>query len=114
MRRSDQFGQTVKSGVRTGKSTMVVHFAATAENQNAPLVGFVVSKAIGNAVTRNLVKRRLRSIVRGHLSQLPAGSMMVVRALPQAAKADHAKLSRDFGACIDKVLSFSGKVVDKP
>jgi hypothetical protein len=39
---------------------------------------------------------------------------MVVRALPQAAKADHAKLSRDFGACIDKVLSFSGKVVDKP
>ncbi len=93
---------------------MVVHFATVAENQDAPLVGFVVSKAVGNAVTRNLVKRRLRSIVRAHLAQFPVGSMIVVRALPKAAQADYAKLGSDFTACIDKVMPFSEQGAKKP
>ncbi|WP_081581290.1 ribonuclease P protein component [Timonella senegalensis] len=105
MRRSDQFGQTVRTGVRTGKSTMVVHLASSAGSTNAPLVGFVVSKAIGNAVTRNLVKRRLRAIARTRLTSLPAGSMLVVRALPRAAASDFGSLEKDFNSCVDKVLA---------
>ena len=45
-------------------------------------MGFVVSKKIGNAVVRNRVTRRLREIVRPHLETLPAGSAIVLRALP--------------------------------
>jgi ribonuclease P protein component len=48
-------------------------------------VGFVVSKAVGNAVVRNRVRRRLRHLARGQLAKVPAGVNLVVRALPQAA-----------------------------
>lgn len=86
---------------------MVVHFANTAETMNAPLVGFVVSKAIGNAVTRNLVKRRLRNIARAHIGSLPAGSLLVVRALPRSAEVEFAKLERDFENCIARLVASS-------
>ena len=48
-------------------------------------VGFVVSKAVGNAVTRNRVKRRLRHLVSAQLPSTPGGVQLVVRALPAAA-----------------------------
>ncbi len=43
-------------------------------------MGFVVSKAIGNAVARNRVKRRLRHLVAG--LPTPFVADVVVRALP--------------------------------
>ncbi|MDU7025398.1 MAG: ribonuclease P protein component, partial [Cutibacterium acnes] len=50
-----------------------------------PRVGFVVSKTVGNAVTRNRVKRRLRHLCRPLVDELEDGTVVVVRALPAAA-----------------------------
>ncbi len=49
-------------------------------------VGFSVSKKVGNAVTRNLVKRRLRECFRPHLGDVKNG-MYIIVARPSAAKA---------------------------
>lgn len=49
-------------------------------------VGFVVSKAVGNAVTRNRVKRQLRHLAAEPLRRTPATTQVVVRALPAAAE----------------------------
>ncbi|AEG45698.1 ribonuclease P protein component [Isoptericola variabilis J7] len=73
---------------------MVVHLALD-EPEGPPQVGLVVSKAVGNAVHRNLVKRRLRSAASAHLDELPDGALAVVRALPQAAQASYSELDRD-------------------
>ena len=67
---------------------------------SGPVVGFVVSKAVGNAVTRNRVKRRLRSVVQGHLMELPPEVGMVVRALPPSAECSFAELEGDLMAAI--------------
>jgi ribonuclease P protein component len=69
----------------------------------APRVGFVVSRAVGPAVTRNLVKRRLRHLARERVGALPPGSMLVVRALPAAASAGHAELARELDRSLAKV-----------
>jgi ribonuclease P protein component len=63
-----------------------------------------VSKAVGGAVQRNLVKRRLRHLVRDRLSLLPPGSLVVVRALPPAGSADHAQLALDLDAALERLL----------
>jgi ribonuclease P protein component len=71
------------------------------EQESAPVrAGFVVSKAVGGAVIRNRVRRRLRHLVRDRLTGLPAGATLVVRALPGAAEASYARLGADLDAAI--------------
>ncbi len=57
-----------------------------------PRVGFVVSKAVGNAVVRNRTKRRLRAAMATELSGIPAGCDVVVRAQAAAAQASFVEL----------------------
>src|SRR3954451_12487650 len=83
MRRAADFEQAVRRGARGGRDTLVVHLTTQTDHApTGPVVGLVVSKAVGNAVTRNLVKRRLRELVRARLSGLPGDAGLVVRALP--------------------------------
>lgn len=63
-------------------------------------VGFVVSRAVGPAVTRNLVKRRLRHVLSRRLSELPHGARVVVRALPASAGASSAQLDAAVGRAL--------------
>ncbi|NYI44852.1 ribonuclease P protein component [Nocardioides aromaticivorans] len=69
----------------------------------AARVGFVVSKAVGNAVVRNRTKRRLRHAVRERLAVLPPGSLLVVRAQPAAALASYTELVADLERCLQRV-----------
>jgi ribonuclease P protein component len=64
------------------------------------VVGFVVSKAVGNAVTRNRVKRRLRALTAERIAGLPADTGLVVRALAPAAEADYATLAHDLDGAL--------------
>jgi ribonuclease P protein component len=70
----------------------------------SPRVGFVVSRAVGGAVVRTAVKRRLRHLVMQRLDALPAGSCLVVRALPPAATADSAELAADLDGALRRLL----------
>jgi ribonuclease P protein component len=40
-------------------------------------VAFAINRQVGNAVTRNRLRRRLRSILVGHAPSLPAGAYLV-------------------------------------
>ncbi|GAA1114855.1 hypothetical protein GCM10009668_41870 [Nocardioides dubius] len=64
----------------------------------------MVSKAVGNAVVRNRVRRRLRHLIREHLAVLPDSGVLVVRALPAAAEADSSLLGEDLAHCLRRVL----------
>lgn len=81
---------------------MVVHLARSSDAVDGPSVGFVVSKAVGNAVVRNRVKRRMRAIVAKHLDDL-GGSLVVVRALPASAGVDSQQLEADYLGCVRRI-----------
>jgi len=55
-------------------------------------IGFSVSKRVGKATVRNLVKRRLREAARHHLGEIRPGQDFVVVARPAAAGAGLADL----------------------
>ena len=84
---------------------MVVHLLDTRAAATDPRVGFVVSKAVGNAVVRNRVRRRLRHVVRPYLTTLPSGALMVVRALPAAAGLSSTELGAELARCLDRIRS---------
>lgn len=66
--------------------------------------GFVVSKAVGTAVVRNRVKRRLRHLVADRIDALPPGTRLVVRALPSAAATDSAGLAADLDRALGRLV----------
>jgi ribonuclease P protein component len=102
MRRRADFAVAVRRGSRAGRPLLTGHLLVRGgHGDQPPRVGFVVSKAVGKAVVRNKVRRRLRAIVRGYLPSLPGGSLLVVRAHPQAATARQA----DLAAELDLVMS---------
>jgi len=110
VRRAGDFRFAMRRGRRAASTSMVVHLALTPGGHDSGLdadpgsparVGFVVSRAVGNAVTRNLVKRRLRHLVHDRLDALPSGAVVVVRALPPSATATYAGL----GAELDRALT---------
>ena len=102
---AEDFRQTVRRGRRSGGPLVVVHLVvpnvdkATSEPVK---VGFVVAKSVGQAVTRNRVKRRLRHLMRERISSLPSGSLLVVRALPGAADATWRDLAAELDRCLGR------------
>ena len=112
MRRAADFEQAVRRGARGGRDTLVVHLTTrTDHSPSGPVIGLVVSKAVGTAVTRNLVKRRLRSLVRERLTVLPADAGIVVRALPPAATCTYAQLEVDLDAALATATRRAGRRV---
>lgn len=84
----------------------MVHLLASSgeDGSNPPQVGFVVSKAVGNAVRRNLVKRRLRASAAGRIAEVPPGACVVVRALAPSAAASYQDLDTDLGSCLARAV----------
>jgi len=100
---------------------LVVHVALPdppATDQPAAQVGFVVSRAVGPAVARNLVRRRLRHLVAHRLDRLPAGSRVVVRALPDSADASWSSLDmaldRALGTAVRRAVAAPAPVGEVP
>jgi ribonuclease P protein component len=97
------FRTATRAGRRVGAAGLVLHayVDTTGSCDPARKVGFVVGRAVGPAVTRNQVRRRLRHLVAERLDRMPAGARLVVRATPSAAGRSFAAL----GASLDAALA---------
>jgi ribonuclease P protein component len=100
--RREEFSSVLRHGRRMGRTLVVMHVLVPdgPVGELSPRVGLVVSKAVGGSVVRHRVARRLRHVMRDRLSLLPAGSRVVIRALPRSATAESARL----GVEVDRAL----------
>ncbi|KAA1424849.1 ribonuclease P protein component [Mumia zhuanghuii] len=102
LRTSDDIRTTTRRGRRAGSRTVLAYVRLDARSPQDPVrAAFIVGKQVGDAVTRNTVKRRLRALVAGRLDSLPGGTDIVIRALPASARKSSAELAPD----VDQVLS---------
>ena len=106
VRRPQEFRLVARAGRRAGGRTVTAHLLLVPGGEPAK-VGFIVSRAVGSAVVRNRVKRRLREIIRARLASLPGGCLLVLRAQPAAALARQSDLATD----VDQVL---GRLLKRP
>lgn len=65
--------------------------------------GFIISKRVGNAVTRNLIRRRMKTIVERRLHQGFHSADVVFRMFESSAKASFEQLSREVNRALDRV-----------
>lgn len=61
IKNSNDFAETIKNGKTAKNSSFVIHF--NKNNLTHTRVGLSVSKKMGNAVTRNRVKRQIRAMI---------------------------------------------------
>ncbi|MQA04344.1 MAG: ribonuclease P protein component [Streptosporangiales bacterium] len=113
MRRRRDFDATVRRGRRTGRALLVAHLGDAADDLRSPQVGFVVSRAVGNAPTRNLVRRRLRHLTSDRLDALPENARLVVRAKPPAARAGFDELGTELDVLLGRLLTRSPDGADR-
>jgi ribonuclease P protein component len=84
---------------------MVIHANPTDTRVGEPpRVGFVVSKAVGNAVVRNRTKRVLRALMRARIGQVPDGVDVVVKANPELPGTSHALMIQDLDRLLGTVI----------
>jgi ribonuclease P protein component len=98
MTRSTEFSATVKRGVRAAQPDLVVHVRRDPEGVEGPLIGLVVGKAVGSAVQRHRVSRRLRHVAKDMLDQLSPDERVVIRALPGSRDAESKRLAEELRA----------------
>ncbi|MBB6174430.1 ribonuclease P protein component [Nocardiopsis mwathae] len=107
MRHSAEFGLVMRKGRRAGRPALGLVYLASppgaTETDRPPRVGFVVSKAVGGAVVRKRVQRRLRHLMRDRVGHLAGGSLLVVRAKPLAASLGYDALAAQLDSALNAV-----------
>lgn len=73
-----------------------------AENELPARFGFTVPRAIGKAVVRNRIKRRMRAAVRHHLQNLPARCSIVLNPRRNVLDAPFQELCQEIGRILAK------------
>jgi ribonuclease P protein component len=92
VRRGD-FDAVYRAGKRRSSSHFTVFFRANEMPQSR--FGFSIKKALGGAVVRNRIRRRLREMVRCHRLEIPAGWDIVIHPKSAVGKAPFAALTAD-------------------
>ncbi|OBB71202.1 ribonuclease P protein component [Mycobacterium sp. 852014-52144_SCH5372336] len=104
MTRSTEFGNTVSRGMRAVQPDLVVHALRSDEpSEPGPRIGLVVSKAVGTAVQRHRVARRLRHVARSLVDELDPADRVVIRALPSSRHAISARLEQELRTALRRV-----------
>jgi ribonuclease P protein component len=109
MTRSTEFGATVSKGTRAAQPDLVLYALRSADTgEPGPRIGLVVSKAVGNAVQRHRVSRRLRHAARALLDDLDPAERVVIRALPGSREAISPRLEQELRTALQRIRSRTG------
>ncbi|WP_407075376.1 ribonuclease P protein component [Parafrigoribacterium soli] len=100
--RADDYRQTVRRGRKFGAEHTISYVVNRADTGPARF-GFIVSKAVGNAVARNLVRRRLKAASYEALGRIGPGVDVVVRALPASRGASWVSLRSEVFGLADRL-----------
>ncbi len=102
LRRPEDFAAARKQGKRWHHPLLTVNVLSGGLPHNR--FGFVVSRQVGKAAARNLLKRRLRAASRFWLPHLITGYDIVIIARPAASAASYQELE----AVLGKLFGLAG------
>ena len=98
---SPEFERVYRQGTAYRGRLFSVH--AFPNEHSTPRLGLSISRKVGNAVTRNAVRRRLREVFYSCISELSGNLDLVVSARPAAAEATFEELQEEFSKSLGRV-----------
>ena len=96
---ADDYRFIVRRGAKVAGAHTVSYIRSREAGSDARF-GFIVSKKVGSAVRRNLVRRRLKAAGREFVDGGASAVDVVVRALPTASAAGYAELRDELGEAL--------------
>jgi ribonuclease P protein component len=110
---ADDYRVIVRRGAKVAGAHTVSYLRSRESGTDARF-GFIVSKKVGSAVRRNLVRRRLKAACRELVDDGTAGVDVVVRALPSASAADFGALRADVVSAVSSRRFRTAAVASHP
>jgi ribonuclease P protein component len=104
--RSRDFDAVYRQGRSVSTRFLVLYWFSREEDGEGPRLGLAVPKAVGTAVVRNRIKRRLRELFRERSAELPLDHDYVLVVRPGLAEAAE---SRGFDWLRERVDEILGK-----
>jgi ribonuclease P protein component len=111
--RAEDFRAVVRRG-RRSVTPVAVYYRLERGTDDPLRIGIIVAKSVGNAVDRNLVRRRYRALGRQFVGAGAHGSDLVVRALPGSAQRSWTALADDMHAALHTSLLGAAPVTAAP
>ena len=98
---SPEFERVYRQGTAYRGRLFSVH--AFPNEHGTPRLGLSISRKVGNAVTRNAVRRRLREVFYSCISELSGNLDLVMSARPAAAEATFEELREELSKSLGRV-----------
>lgn len=98
-------GADYRAIVRRGRRVALDHtvtYVRSGSSESPVRFGFIVGKAVGNAVRRNRLRRQMKAVCLQLLPQLREGTDIVVRALPASADVTWATLQEEITRAVTR------------
>ena len=100
-----EFDAVYRNGRRRSSRQFTVFFAPNRLSESR--FGMSVGRALGGAVVRNRIRRRIREILRLHLMEIPSGWDIIVHPRASVAKAGFAGLREELLTLLGNSLAAS-------
>ena len=108
---SSDFARATKSGVRVTTEHFVGYlYISPVTNNDSAKCGLIINKSVGGSVARHRLARKVRHSVAPTISNLPTGSLLVIRALKQDGDKN---ITSEILELISKLSAKSAKVASK-
>ena len=91
-----EFQRVRADGSSIRGETLTLGVLKNGSQSAAARIGFITSKRVGSAVSRNQIRRRLREIFRKHQHELEPGIWIVTIASARAARASYSALEDEW------------------
>jgi ribonuclease P protein component len=102
--RSRDFDAVYRQGKSVSTRFLVLYWFPRDDGGDEPRLGLAVPKAVGNAVTRNKMKRQLRETFRARLPELPQDQDYVLVVRPGFAEAVETRGFDWLGERVEEIL----------
>lgn len=104
LRSGNEFRKVLREGRRIQSPAFNLYVSR--EEGSGSRLGLIVPRRIGNAVTRNRIKRVLRELFRRSRRRIRSGSILVVWAAPGITTLRYGEISREFDEALRKAGLF--------